>query len=175
MVELDDSATLASQFRMLSMTDNDSNQDVVDSVKNMVILSSGTEKFNPEQLKIHCVPDDWEDPPAKTEKKEPEFKEIDNPGGWSSFSFRPVYKKEKNDDAKMYKYHSLPTGCVPVEVDENGVRQNQGWRFHYTGWNDSETNVLIEVGAEENININDLVEDPPLETESLTDNMSHSY
>jgi len=174
-VELDDSATLASQFRMLSMTDNDSNQDVVDSVKNMVILSSGTEKFNPEQLKIHCVPDDWEDPPAKTEKKEPEFKEIDNPGGWSSFSFRPVYKKEKNDDAKMYKYHSLPTGCVPVEVDENGVRQNQGWRFHYTGWNDSETNVSIEVGAEENININDLVEDPPLETESLADNMSHSH
>ena len=122
------------------MTENDSNQDVVDSVKNMVLLSSGTEKFNPEKLKIHCVPDDCEDPLANIEKKEPEFKEIDNPGGWSSFSFRPVYKKETglsirgkvNTKAKVLTNHKVLLSSTENEIIVlTDIKADQSFEFSH--------------------------------------------
>jgi len=75
------------------MTEDESNENIEDSDKNMIVLPSDMKDPNPEQLEIHWVPDDWQNPPTKTEKNEPEFKDIDNPGDWSSFSFRPVKKK----------------------------------------------------------------------------------
>ena len=60
---------------------------------------------NPESLQIRCVPDDWEDPPPDVGKDEPPFESIDNPGEWSSFSFRLVFKKSAGSSRAKYQYH----------------------------------------------------------------------
>ena len=44
-------------------------------------------------VKIPGSPNDWSPPPAKTEKVEPQFELIGNPGGWSSFTFRSEFDK----------------------------------------------------------------------------------
>ena len=53
------------------------------------------------------VPTEWELLKAKTEKGEPEFVDIDNPGHWPEFTYRSKFEKtgEKN-----YTHHALPTG-----------------------------------------------------------------
>ena len=86
--------------------------------------------------KVHSAPDDWKIPDKKEDgNAEPDFKDVDNPGNWNDFVFRPVYKKTgKGKDAK-YKYirHELPTGCSPVPM-KNGKRMVNGWEFFYNGW-----------------------------------------
>ena len=44
-------------------------------------------------IKIPGAPDNWSHPAAKTEQGEPSFENVDNPGGWSSFTFRSEYEK----------------------------------------------------------------------------------
>ena len=85
--------------------------------------------------KVHKAPDNWV-VPAKKVRDEPDFKDVDNPGNWSEFIFRPVYKKIGKGKDATYKYvkHTLPTGCVPVPVDKNGKRSTSGWNFFYQGW-----------------------------------------
>ena len=60
-------------------------------------------------------PTDWV-PPAKKDTFESDFDNVDNPGGWNSFIFRPVYEKKGKDATATYKYvrHELPTGVTPV-------------------------------------------------------------
>ena len=43
---------------------------------------------------ITKVPLDWVSPPQK-DPDEPDFKDLDNPGGWNDFIFRPVYEKNR--------------------------------------------------------------------------------
>ena len=38
-------------------------------------------------LERHKPPDDWVDPPPKPNTGQPPFDEVDNPGGWPSFTF----------------------------------------------------------------------------------------
>ena len=85
--------------------------------------------------KVTKAPEDWV-PPEKKDPSEPDFNNIDNPGGWSQFVFCPVYKKVGTGRSATYKYvkHELPTGCRPVPPDENGKRIKNGWEFHYKGW-----------------------------------------
>ena len=125
-MDIDTKANLVRLFRLTSITDHDANENIeVDN--NMVEFKKSFNKnVNPESLQIHCVPDDWEDPPPAVEKDEPPFESIDNPGEWSSFSFRPVFKKSAGRSAAKYQYHCLPTGCVPVEKDQNGKRTIDG-------------------------------------------------
>ena len=112
--DIDDEANLARLFRLASITDQDANENIeVD--KNMLEFKQAIKKnVNPESLQIHNVPDDWKDPPPAIDKDEPPFESIDNPGEWSSFAFRPVFKKSAGSTAK-YQHHCLPTGCIPVE------------------------------------------------------------
>ena len=82
--------------------------------------------------KVHKAPDDWIPPDKKEEgDNEPDFEDVDNPGNWSNFIFRPVYKKEgRGKDAKYtYIKHELPTGCTPVPMNSNGKRVVNGWEF----------------------------------------------
>ncbi len=37
------------------------------------------------------APNDWS-PTVNTNKGEPLFEDVDNPGGWSSYTFRPMFK-----------------------------------------------------------------------------------
>ena len=73
------------------------------------------------------------DPEAKINQGEPLFKDIDNPGNWSSYSFTPKFGKDK-----QYQGHFLPTGCVPVPEKRNKYgrkeRKEGGWSFYYDGW-----------------------------------------
>ena len=86
--------------------------------------------------KVHKAPDGY----AAAEKKdpnEPDFQNLDNPGGWSDFVFRPVYKKTGRGATANYQYvqHELPTGCTPLPKDAEGKRTSAGWELHYDGWN----------------------------------------
>ena len=57
-------------------------------------------------IKIPGAPDNWSHPAAKTEQGEPSFENIDNPGGWSSFTFRSEYEKGRGTgDYKLHRCH----------------------------------------------------------------------
>ena len=60
------------------------------------------------------------------------FPDVDNPGAWDSFIFRPKFKKENGE--MKYHGHYLPSRCVPVPKNEDGHRKIGGWEFHYKGW-----------------------------------------
>ena len=57
----------------------------------------------------------------------PSEEDIDNPAGWSMFTFTPVY----NVSAKKYKFHSSPTGARVVPANNTGKQCINGWEFHY--------------------------------------------
>ena len=98
-----------------------------------------------------CAPDDFVVPARKVDLGEPQFEDLDNPGGWSSYTFRPYFVKEKGEPLKC-THHRLPTGATPVPKDEEGKRvvhltkkvkvnrqvveerTGESWEFHYDGW-----------------------------------------
>ena len=59
----------------------------------------------------------------------PQAGDIDNPGGWSLYSFEAKYKK-----GGVYCGHFTPARAMVVPVNEKGEREINGWRFHYNGW-----------------------------------------
>ena len=83
-------------------------------------------------VRITQPPKDWTPPVAQLARGEPTFDEIDNPGGWPQYCYRPVF----NGQAKTtkYKHHSLPTGAMPVPKGDDGKRSVNGWEFFYNGW-----------------------------------------
>ena len=80
-------------------------------------------------------PDSWQ--PNKPRNGEPEdWNTIDNPGGWSKYSFQAKHKYEKKGE---YMYHCVPSGATPVPKDADGNRISNGWNFHYQDWHAGET------------------------------------
>lgn len=77
-------------------------------------------------------PMDWE--PSVEKHGQPSFAQVDNPGKWSQFTFRPQFTGTLKKGDIKYSHHSLPTGATPVPLDENGKRCVAGWDFHYQGW-----------------------------------------
>ncbi|KAG7337431.1 hypothetical protein IV203_034509 [Nitzschia inconspicua] len=73
-------------------------------------------------------PSDYVPPAVKTEKGEPKWEELNNPGDWSRYCFNPSFNKSGS-----YISHSLPTGALPAPLD-NGVRQCTSWTFLYKDW-----------------------------------------
>ena len=66
----------------------------------------------------------------KPESGAPEkFEDVDNPAGWSPYSFYAKYGKDKK-----YQYHRTPCGARVVPVGANGKREVDGWEFFYDGW-----------------------------------------
>jgi hypothetical protein len=58
---------------------------------------------------------------------DPPEEEIDNPAGWSMFTFKPSYHPK----TKKYDGHTTPSGAHVVPPDELGNRKMDGWEFHY--------------------------------------------
>ena len=128
-----DEMHLARMFKLMYIIDQDSNEDVEVSDRTMVNFDKELPIDMPtENIKIHCIPEDWIDSPHNVSKNEPPFASVNNPGDWSSLSFRPVFKKENG--SSIYKYHCLPTGCIPVEKNDDGKRIIDGWKFFYKDW-----------------------------------------
>ena len=69
--------------------------------------------------------------PLEPKHGQPPFAEVDNPGGWSEFTYRPKFG---GSGGGPYLYHALPTGARPVPLQPNGKRKVGGWDFHYQGW-----------------------------------------
>jgi hypothetical protein len=46
------------------------------------------------------TPNDWS-PMVNTNKREPLFEDVDNPGGWSSYTFRPMFKPRGENTSVM--------------------------------------------------------------------------
>ena len=137
--DFDDEMHMAKLFKALAVTEQESNVDIEVSDRNMVELDRFIPNDLPKNMKIPCVPDDWTDPAPATEKNEPPFDLVDNPGNWSSYAFRPVFKKENG--ASVYKHHCLPTGCIPIEENDDGKRMYDGWEFFYDGWKSNDKSV----------------------------------
>ena len=76
------------------------------------------------------TPAGWQRP-AKRDPDEPDFEDLDNPGEWSDYVYRPVYRKEGRGNTATYKYvrHELPTGATVVPKDVNGKRMQGDWEF----------------------------------------------
>jgi len=88
------------------------------------------------EKKLWGIPDCWSPPKPdpnwslKTGKDELEMKysEVDNPGGWSDYTFRPRYEKN------VYVGHRMPAGARVVKDNGYGVRVEGEWEFFYNGW-----------------------------------------
>ena len=88
---------------------------------------------------VHA-PENWSPPGkpdtynhvAKSERGEPQFSDLDNPGRWDNFSYQPKFDSRE----KGYKYlgHYLPTGVTVVPKNSAGKRFVDGYEFFYNGW-----------------------------------------
>ncbi len=77
-----------------------------------------------------CAPNDWS-PTINTNKGEPLFEDVDNPGGWSSYTIRPMFEPRGG----KYICHAMPAGIVPVPINaETGKREEGGYEFFYQEW-----------------------------------------
>jgi hypothetical protein len=76
---------------------------------------------------------------------DPPEEEIDNPAGWSMFTFTPSYHPK----TKKYDGHTTPSGAHVVPPDELGNRKMDGWEFHYKNWKAEEfdENTYARTGA----------------------------
>ena len=60
------------------------NEDVVEDPRlDPSILQSGVTP----DINMPKVPDDWKPPDVKADRSKPPFDQVDNPGGWSDYSF----------------------------------------------------------------------------------------
>jgi hypothetical protein len=59
-----------------------------------------------------CAPDDWNQT-VNTNKGEALFQDVDNDGGWSSYTFRPMFEPRGG----KYICHAMSAGAVPVPIN----------------------------------------------------------
>lgn len=93
---------------------------------------------------IEGAPDGWQPPgapidwagyvPKGLDDNEPvTFEEVDNPGHWSDFTFRPKCKDNK------YLGHFTPSGAKVVPENDEGKRIQGAYEFFYDGYTPDET------------------------------------
>jgi len=107
-----------------------------DGVENSILAKSELELQkqvgNPTKLRYPQPPDDWKPTETKREQGEPPFEDVDNPGKWCQFTFRPKFTKPaKKGEKGKYSGHELPTGARPVPKKKESVRESNGWLFMY--------------------------------------------
>ena len=112
--------------------DSDTNDPVVeDECVDMKLLPGNAD------VNILKVPNDWVTPEPNTVHGEPAFADVDNPGRWPQFCFRPEFTGRGN--ASKYAHHSMPTGIHPCPKNpDDGQRVSGEWRFNYDGWKDEQ-------------------------------------
>jgi len=83
------------------------------------------------------VPNGWMPPSAplsflgyRPKSGDPPEEDINNPAGWSMFTFTPSYHPK----TKKYDSHMTPSGAHVVPADGTGKRVMNGWEFHYKNW-----------------------------------------
>ena len=79
----------------------------MDDEENYFLIEVG-DTVVPYGVKKLKVTDDWVNPPHRENSGELHLGEVENPGIWSRFLFRPVFESGR------YKAHCLTTGCVTV-------------------------------------------------------------
>jgi hypothetical protein len=128
-------ALIASLFDRMSLLEETGA--VEDDIDNSVVLASAARLSTAPSREIHVnipdTPTDWQPPAQKVDKGEPAFAEVDNPGGWSQFVFRPEFGTTA---PKQYKRHSMPTGAQPIPVNLDGKRIVEDWEIFYNGWDE---------------------------------------
>ena len=93
------------------------------------------DSFGGVECNLQNAPNGWK-PPGPPEgwkhtlkPGEPEFSTIDNPGNWSSYTYKAKIQKSS------YINHSMPAGAIPVKLDAaTGKRMSGGYEFFYNGW-----------------------------------------
>jgi len=98
-------------------------------------------KTNNVQSTLFGSPKGWS-PPGQPEfedwnlrvsssRGEPHIDGVDNPEGWSSFTYRPMFQAKGG----QYIGHAMPVGATAVPIsEETGKRESQGFEFFYNGW-----------------------------------------
>ena len=76
-----------------------------------------------DDVKIPQPSSDYVEPLANDKRGKPEFKDVDNPGNWPRYYFRPQFASRSK--TARYKQHSLPTGAVPFPVNSEGKRKTE--------------------------------------------------
>ena len=98
-----------------------------------VSMTQLTDTLNQCDVKISTPPVDWTTPVAQENRGEPKFEDVDNPGKWPRYCFRPIFAGRSS--TTKYKHHALPTGAMPFPKNAEGNRKtDDGWEFHYDGW-----------------------------------------
>jgi hypothetical protein len=86
------------------------------------------ENFRPKMYSSTPKPGAKEKPGAKTKKSAvPNFEDVDNPGDWDQYCFKPV------NIGGTYSHHKLPTGASVVPRNEAGHRVHNGFDVYYEG------------------------------------------
>ena len=88
--------------------------------KHSLVLQVGLD----ENVEIKQIPDDYVPPNRKP--GQPEFNDVDNPGDWPEYVFRPKFNKKKE-----YQGHFLPAGATTVPDIPDVGRMIEGWTFFY--------------------------------------------
>jgi len=85
--------------------------------------------------RVPAAQESWKEPKPKTTLGQPnaKFDTVDNPGGWSLFTFRPKFLYKGKTPSKCL-YYALPTDATPVPKDDRGKRTTAGFEFFYNGW-----------------------------------------
>ena len=73
---------------------------VEESVTGMILREKGGGKLLGDFI-IPSEPDHWNAPMAKTDRGEPDFEDLENPGGWSQFVFRPTFDADKKQGERL--------------------------------------------------------------------------
>ena len=89
------------------------------------------------KISMHKPPPEWKAMDADPARSLPAFENVDNPGNWNSYCYRPTFDSRRKDS--KYASHCLPTGARPVPVNPDiGKRAYNGWEFFYDGWKNPE-------------------------------------
>jgi hypothetical protein len=69
-------------------------EDVIDDGdRNSVVLQRGPGPASLINMNVPGTPVDWTAPQRKEDKGQPNFADVDNPGDWSEYTFRPEFEK----------------------------------------------------------------------------------
>jgi hypothetical protein len=130
--DIHDEATILREIFESSNEPIGDDTDYLDDVKGKEFVR----KVGNTEIQLLGVPDGWVPlgPPPNWTGYQPKGNasqagDIDNPGGWSLYSFEAKKKK-----GEVYCSHFTPAGAMVVPVNEKGEREINGWTFHYNGW-----------------------------------------
>lgn len=122
--DLDEAAeeSLRERLQVLIKCEDTVEQAVRDDVPNGIFL-----KGLSADIAMPTAPADWKPDAPKVHKNEPAFDDIDNPGKWPQYTYRPTFDKKTG----LYRHHKLPTGATPVRPNGEGKRVVDDWEFFY--------------------------------------------